>query len=337
MSPDQLTALLNTALSERLAGKIPGEEVMQLERLSGGANNETWRLTWGGTPLILRRRPFSADSIDQLEGNILGLSLVDEAAVIQLATSTSVPVPDIHAVFDASHPIGEAFLMGFIPGESIPQKWLVDDTYEVARSRLAFQCGEALGRIHSIDCSLLPANIGPTTLDKRFAAAQKRLHAFGDISPVMQFGLNWLIDHAPTEAPCVLLHGDFRTGNLLVDEQGLAGVLDWELTHQGPAEEDLGYLCANVWRFGHLQNPVGGFGGYDDLIAGYASTAGWTPELSTIRYWEIFAALSWGLVCQTMGALWHSGNGDVERAAVARRRSEAELDILLLIEEWENA
>ena len=73
------------------------------------------------------------------------------------------------------------------------------------------------------------------------------------------------------------------------------------------------------------------------MIAGYASTAGWTPELSTIRYWEIFAALSWGLVCQTMGALWHSGNGDVERAAVARRRSEAELDILLLIEEWENA
>ena len=116
MSPEQLTDLLNTALSERLAGKIPGEEVMQLERLSGGANNETWRLKWGSTPLILRRRPFSADSIDQLEGNILGLSLVDEAAVIQLATSTSVPVPDIHAVFDATHPIGEAFLMGFISG-----------------------------------------------------------------------------------------------------------------------------------------------------------------------------------------------------------------------------
>jgi aminoglycoside phosphotransferase (APT) family kinase protein len=262
---------------------------------------------------------------------------VDEAAVIQLATSTSVPVPKIHAVFDATHPIGEAFLMGFIPGESIPQKWLVDDTYEVARSRLAFQCGEALGRIHSIDCSKLPPNIGPTKLEKRFAAAQKRLHAFGDISPVMQFGLNWLIDHAPSEASCVLLHGDFRTGNLLVDEQGLAGVLDWELTHQGPAAEDLGYLCANVWRFGQLHKAVGGFGEYDDLIAGYGSTAGWAPDLATIRYWEIFAALSWGLVCQTMGALWHSGNGDVERAAVARRRSEAELDILLLIEEWERA
>jgi aminoglycoside phosphotransferase (APT) family kinase protein len=125
MSPDQLTALLNTELGESLAGKVPGEQVTQLERLSGGANNETWRLMWGSTSLILRRRPFSADSIDQLEGNILGLSLVDEAAVIQLATSTSVPVPEIHAVFDATHPIGEAFLMGFIRARAFPRNgWL---------------------------------------------------------------------------------------------------------------------------------------------------------------------------------------------------------------------
>jgi aminoglycoside phosphotransferase (APT) family kinase protein len=292
MTPDTLTKLLNDNLRQSLAGTLAGDGVSGLTRLSGGANNETWKLAWGDTPLILRRRPFSADSIDSLEGNILGLSLVDEASVIQLASATAVPVPAIHAVFDSDHPIGEAFLMGFIPGESIPQRWLTDAAFEEGRGKLAFQCGEALARIHAID---------------------------------------------PRQAPCVLLHGDFRTGNLLVNEQGLAGVLDWELTHQGPAEEDLGYLCANVWRFGHLDKPVGGFGDYDDLIAGYQSASGWSPELSTIRYWEIFAALSWGLVCQTMGALWHSGNGDVERAAVARRRSEAELDILLLIEEWENA
>ena len=337
MTPDSLAQHLNKNLKTLLAGSLPGEEVSELNRLSGGANNETWRLKWGDTPLILRRRPFSQDSVADLEGSILGLPLTDEAEVIRLAASTAVPVPTIHAVFDEDHPIGEAFVMGFISGESIPQRWLTDDVFKTARANLAFQCGEALAGIHAIDCAKLPQNIGRTTLEKRFAAAQKRLHAFGDISPVMQFGLNWLIDHAPANAPCVLLHGDFRTGNLLIDENGLAGVLDWELTHQGPAEEDLGYLCANVWRFGHLDKPVGGFGQYEDLIAGYASVAGWTPELNTIRYWEIFAALSWGLVCQTMGALWHSGNGDVERAAVARRRSEAELDILLLIEEWEDA
>ena len=337
MSPEQLTEQLNAALRKPLAGKVPGDRVDQLTRLSGGAVNETWRLKWGDTPLILRRRPFSADSVDNLEGNILGLSLKDEAAVIQLATAAAVPVPEIYAVFDAAHPVGEAFLMDFIPGESIPQRWLTDVNFEAARDRLAFECGQALARIHAIDSSQLPDTVAPTTLEKRFRVAQQRLHTFGDSSPVMQLGLNWLIDHAPKEAPCVLLHGDFRTGNLLIDDNGLAGVLDWELAHQGPAEEDLGYLCAHVWRFGQLDKPVGGFGHYKDLIAGYESIAGWAPALTTVRYWEIFAALSWGLVCQTMGALWHSGNGDVERAAIVRRRSEAELDMLLLMEAWEDS
>ena len=93
MTPDSLAQHLNENLKTLLAGSLPGEEVSELNRLSGGANNETWRLKWGDTPLILRRRPFSADSVANLEGNILGLSLVDEAEVIRLATATDVPVP----------------------------------------------------------------------------------------------------------------------------------------------------------------------------------------------------------------------------------------------------
>ena len=162
MTPDALERHLNDNLTALLSGSLAGTGVSQLSRLSGGANNETWRLNWGDTPLILRRRPFSADSIANLEGNILGQSLVDEAAVIRLATSTEVPVPAIHAVFGADHPIGEAFLMGFIPGESIPQRWLADDAFGAARARLAYQCGEALAGIHAIDCTQLPDSIDPT-------------------------------------------------------------------------------------------------------------------------------------------------------------------------------
>ncbi|MBL6821538.1 MAG: hypothetical protein ISQ67_06335, partial [Luminiphilus sp.] len=98
MTPDTLTKLLNDSLRQSFAGTLAGNGVSGLTRLSGGANNETWKLAWGETPLILRRRPFSADSIDSLEGNILGLSLIDEASVIQLASATAVPVPAIHAV-----------------------------------------------------------------------------------------------------------------------------------------------------------------------------------------------------------------------------------------------
>ena len=147
MLPEQLTEHLNIALPPLLADKLTGTGVTDLERLSGGANNETWRLTWGDTPLILRRRPFSAGAVANLEGNILGLSLLDEAQVIQLASHTAVPVPTVYGVFDEQHPIGEAFIMAFIGGESIPQRWLTEAAFAPARDQLAYQCGEALARM----------------------------------------------------------------------------------------------------------------------------------------------------------------------------------------------
>ena len=55
------------------------------------------------------------------------------------------------------------------------------------------------------------------------------------------------------------MHGDFRTGNLMVGADGLRGVLDWELTHRGDPRQDLGWLCTKAWRFGS-PHPAGGFG-----------------------------------------------------------------------------
>ena len=173
MTPETLAQYLDDNLRALLSGSLAGHAVSELSRLSGGANNETWRLNWGDTPLILRRRPFSADSVANLEGNILGLSLVDEAEVIRLASATEVAVPAIHAVFDSDHPIGEAFLMGFIPGESIPQRWLADDAFETARVNLAYQCGEALAGIHAIDCRQLPDSIRPHHLGQSLRRSTK--------------------------------------------------------------------------------------------------------------------------------------------------------------------
>jgi aminoglycoside phosphotransferase (APT) family kinase protein len=48
----------------------------------------------------------------------------------------------------------------------------------------------------------------------------------------------------------VTVHGDFRSGNLLVGPDGLRAVLDWELAHAGDPAEDIGWLCAPAWRFG---------------------------------------------------------------------------------------
>jgi aminoglycoside phosphotransferase (APT) family kinase protein len=102
--------------------------------------------------------------------------------------------------------------------------------------------------------------------------------------------------------------------------------------HLGDPLQDLGYITANVWRFGSPQ-PVGGFGEYADLLAGYESVTGSTPAMKDIVYWQVHAALSWGMVCLIMLEMYRSGqDSSLERAAVGRRLSEAEIDLLLLRE-----
>ena len=44
------------------------------------------------------------------------------------------------------------------------------------------------------------------------------------------------------------MHGDFRLGNFLITDNGLQGVLDWELTHLGDPMEDLAWACSRIWR-----------------------------------------------------------------------------------------
>src|SRR5262249_28110934 len=137
----------------------------------------------------------------------------------------------------------------------------------------------------------------------------------------------------PLQKP-VLLHGDFRNGNLVVDpERGIAAVLDWELAHRGDPAEDLGWLCVNSWRFGAASNPVGGFGSYEDLLSAYRAAGGDEIPLNKVRYWQAVGSLKWAVMCLVMYDGWATGTAvSVERPIIGRRVSEAEIDLLNVFE-----
>ncbi|MFO7552446.1 MAG: phosphotransferase family protein [Haliea sp.] len=328
-------ATLAAALSAN--GARGAECITGLKRLSGGANMETWafNLEAAGAdrPLILRRSPLGSAAAAP-DSPLSQLPLTAEAALLPLVSAQGVPVPTVLRVLGPEEPLGPGYIMSRERGEALPGRILADDRYSSARRHLARQCGETLARIHQVSPAQLPPEVPNQTLQERLALQQALLDRYGNSSPVHQLALNWLADHAPEPSRHCLLHGDFRNGNLLVDEQGLVAVLDWELAHCGDPAEDLGYLCGNVWRFGCSEKPVGGFGDYEDLLEGYRSVAGWAPDMATLRYWEVFCALGWGLVCLTMIDLYRSGaDPTLERAAVGRRVSESEMDLLLLLEE----
>jgi len=333
------TAVSGDDMARRLLDALRADDarVVDLRRLSGGANMETWSFDLvraeATEPLILRRMPVTSAAPASAERAGRELSLEDEAALIVLAGGCQVPVPRVHLVLRADHALGEGYIMSRERGEALPYRLLADARYQRARQALAYQCGQTLARIHAIPVAALPPGLPDHSGPRLIERAQAFLDDHGNPSPVLQLALNWLRDHARPASRCALVHGDFRNGNLLVDEAGLVAVLDWELAHLGDPLQDLGYISANVWRFGSPL-PVGGFGEYADLLAGYASVTGHTPALRDIHYWQVHAALSWGMVCLLMLRMYRSGQDpSLERAAIGRRLSEAEIDLLLLLEE----
>ena len=114
-----------------------------------------------------------------------------------------------------------------------------------ACTRLLQQCAQALAAIHRAD----PAGVGLDESDQ-LVEWRDRLDEMGDTTATFEWAFRWLDRHRPPPSPHVLVHGDFRMGNLIVDESGLAAVLDWELVHTGEVYEDLAWFCIRAWRFG---------------------------------------------------------------------------------------
>ena len=326
---------------QALAGRLTagGGPVTGLRRLSGGASQQTWAFQVGAdpgaTPLVLRRAAHSSHPEHAAGGRGHGgAGLAAEAALIAAAHAAGVPVPAVRHVLRPEDGAGEGFVMERLEGETLGRRIVRDPALAGARQLLARQCGAALARIHGLAVAgLPPLRLACARAELDFQAGLHRGH--GTARPVFEAAFQWLRRHAPaTEAAPVLVHGDFRNGNLMVGSDGLRGVLDWELAHLGDPMEDLGWLCVRSWRFGGgAARPVGGFGTREALLAGYAQ-AGGHPDATRLRWWEMLGTLKWGVVCETMVQVWIDGSEpELEKAAIGRRVSEVESDLLALLAE----
>lgn len=314
----------------RLAPRLsPGATTaLNARRLSGGASLETWAFDLDdGTPLILRRRPDGAPPRDT------ALPLASEAALILAAARTGAPVPIVEHVCAPQDGLGEAYVMRRLEGETLGKRIVRDATFDVIRPGLARRCGEVLAQIHGASGPDLPPLATSDALGElaRYEAVYRQFDAE---RPTFEAAFRWLEASAPPPLPPVLVHGDFRNGNLMIHpQQGLVGVLDWELTHLGDPAEDLGWICVNSWRFGEWRKPVGGFGDYQALLDGYAAGGGCEIPLSRLQFWQALGSLKWGVMCLMMYSSFAIGaDPSIERAMIGRRVSETEIDLAHLME-----
>lgn len=307
-------------------------QLQGLKRLSGGASQETWAFEAATPqqthPLILRRAPGGVAAARASDA----VALATEAALLNATIKSGVRVPEVLYVSAPGSELGEAFVMRRVAGETLGRKILRDAEFEVARTRLTRDCGEALAGIHAVPTEGLPQL--PQSLGKDQIAKYEEIYRSFDLPrPVLELAFSWLKKNAPAPAKPVLVHGDFRLGNLIVDENGLGAVLDWELAHLGDPREDIAWLCVNSWRFGHSEKRVGGFGDLPEMLDAYAAAGGERFTAAEIDWWEILGSLKWGVMCMIMYSAYKTGaDPSVERAAIGRRVSENEIDLINLFE-----
>jgi aminoglycoside phosphotransferase (APT) family kinase protein len=313
---DELARVLRPHLGEDAV-------VENLTALTGGASRTTWAFdavtSTQRRALILRTGP--PDDVHA------GMEL--EAAVQRRAAAAGTPVPRILTADNSSAALGSPFLIcEAIGGETLGRR-IHRSLDEPGRHRLLEQCAQALAAIHRAD----PGGVGLTETDQ-LAEWRRRLDEMGDTTATFEWAFRWLCAHRPAPVPPRLVHGDFRMGNLIVDESGLAAVLDWELVHIGDPYEDLAWFCIRAWRFGAPERlGAGGLGGVEAFLSAYEGAAATDIDRAAFRWWLTLATLRWGVICRFQAERHLSGQTpSVELAAIGRRVAETEWDVLDLLE-----
>lgn len=257
-----------------------------------------------------------------------------EFALLEAAHGAGVTVPEPLWLCTDGAVLGRPFfVMRRLEGVAAGHRVVRDAALGGERATLAGRLGGELARIHAI---MRPhpglgflAEPEPTPALHSIQRFRGFLDHHPRPRPVLEWGLNWLERHAPPAGDIVLCHHDYRTGNLMLDETGLSGVLDWEFAGWSDPLEDLGWLCARCWRFGVDHLEAGGIGRREDFYRGYEEASGRTIERAAVGYWEVMAHVRWAVIAVLQAERHVSGaEPSLELALTAHVVPELELEIL---------
>jgi aminoglycoside phosphotransferase (APT) family kinase protein len=284
--------------------------------LPGGASKEAWAVDADGQRLLVRRAG----------GGVIHrhtLSLRDEFEVLRAAHEAGVKVPRPVAYIEALDG-REAFVMERLEGETIGRRIVRMAVPE----QLPVQMAEELAKIHGISPERLPF-LEQASIDRLV----DELDEVGEPHPAIELGLWWLRENRPAPRPPVVVHGDFRIGNLVVDESGLVGVLDWEFAHLDDPARDLSFALVRAWRFGVPEKRGGGIGHAEPYLERYNELTGFGVRPAELDYWELAGNVAWAIGCLTQAQRHLSGQErSVELAILGRLGAEVEYEICHLLE-----
>lgn len=308
--------------------------VALLERMSGGAVQQNWALDVqndgghhpGAQQWVLR--------IDAPATVAESLTRSQEFRVLQAMHEASVLAPrPLWLCEDVSVAGGAFFIMERLAGVAAGHKVARDARIVPDRSGLSRALAANLARIHSVKPGTALDFLEASLARDNIAHYRAYLDTLDEPYSVLEWGLRWCERNAPAHEETTFIHRDYRTGNYLVNDGSLSGVLDWEFAAFGNPLEDVGWLFAKCWRFGQNDYPVGGVATASDFLHEYERQSGRTVDEFALRYWQVMAHLRWAVIALQQRERHRSGiERSLELALTGHLVSDLEQEILALTE-----
>lgn len=294
------TSAVEDTLRRFFADARPGATVAEVGRMSGGASKEQFRFTLDGTPYVLRMDPIetAAETDRRREFEVLN------------AYSQAVPAPKAVWLDEHGTRLSQpAVIMDFASGVTKPTAKVTGPNVTglgtsfptELREKLAPQYIRILADLHNVDWSTLnlPSFAAPQPGTAQAALWQlnwmARVWKDDNIqaSPIVAVTDRWLRRNLPVCESPVMVHGDYRTGNFLFDEEAaeITAILDWEWAHLGDHHEDLGWMLQSLYMTHQDgRDLVCGLLERHELIEAYEQASGRTVDPATLRWYEIYNA-----------------------------------------------
>ena len=231
------------SLEKYLLAHVEGfQGPMEIRQFEGGQSNPTFQLITPNRRYVLRKQPPgellpSAHQVDR------------EYRVMHALWNTDVPVPKMFCLCEDPGVIGTKFyVMEMVEGRLFTETRIPSVSNEDRRA-IYLDLARVMALLHAVD----PAAVGLETFGRPGNYYERQIGRWSkqylasqtEDLPDMHKLMEWLPNNIPAEAGSVIVHGDYRLGNVLIHptEPKIVAVLDWELSTLGDGLADLGYLC----------------------------------------------------------------------------------------------
>jgi len=278
-------------------------QVVGLKRVSGGSSRETYSfdLEWrerGETlrrPLIGRRDP---------TGGLLKSEREREFRVIEAMHRAGLRVPEaLFLELDPSVMDRPFFLMHRAAGRTSNGAVPASEPAQL-REKIAHHFLDELVRIQSLDYRALGLDFLGEPRDLAQPARVQSAHwteiyhrdRIGEHYPLLDAAFAWLAANPVVADRITLVHGDFRSGNYLYDDQGLIAMLDWEMTHLGDPIEDLAWATMMFWG---RQELAAGLMEREVFYRLYEQKSGHPIDRARLRFYQVLGDAKMAVICLT--------------------------------------